>query len=1133
MMAPESQTLMDRGGRAESQDSQALYEAMREELGVPALSGQAREPDAHQDQGQLGAPHYSGPPGQGRWQFDVDKPVSDHWDASRSVAQQTSATVVNVNLEAGTVSSHAASTEPCIEVPQSLESGHRENDPHIETRDHSRPTTRNDARLSYTGETAGTTTVAVAKMDASQQTPTQVNVDRDYHEACDSLLSSPGRETSKHTQDGNDERTLHADDTGAVNFGNLSQSARPSSQVSEDPGFENTRGDWRHADQTPQQPSNYGFTPFKPYGGALPETPALPKNPFGGTKQGIAAPFAGSQLFGQTQFSSAMKPLAVSPTSSRPSPNLLHNSISPNVPEESPLQGRTNVSSPTDMHTSSPQKLDDVPATVSRPKRLERIEEETPSHNRSTRQDAVSQSPTGAPPPRSSSSRQPLAHYENMKKSQERKLTDESIYDFVGSDSDDDAIKRLERRKRVERKKARAALEMERVSFTPLPRRDSGDRPNKRRRVGSDSEVHKMPERVLQTSDPSGSSGAPLVVDSQRREAASNEAAVDESTQGTEDPAPDREAMQVHNGEAADDDYDEQHEAEDRIPATSPAPSPSPDEAQPQPHSEPDLPLPVEKTTSLTQGDDTGTSSLPPTHYRTRRTYGSRSRGPRRNTVLTSSASEPISKGPVISSDRAASPSSSPASTAVLHDEDDEEKMTPEEDDTEVAPDSKAGRLSSEPKLSTKSSAPVITPARKKRQNSSAPASDAEEGAAAAASPDTSSLSSAPPSPALTRPTARDSPGSELSGSVNLPSPPLRHGRRKLAQRAGRRKPASLPLGARPVRAAKKLAPHYGSQSSDELHESPGDSVLEKSIVHPKASRTFRQQSLGAASRGGRLFDGMVFAISFQSSKATDQSRIKLEGKLVQAGAVILSEGFEELFDPSTAMETTLPVFDQDGPMTLCGDYGETGFTALIADGHSRKAKYMQALALGLPCLAHQWVTACLGKGELVDWEPYLLCSGASAILDNALRSRSLAAYPAADARLAEVVDQRRKLLQGQRILVVVDSKKSRAGAKQPYIFLAQALGPSISRVFTTEQAREALTAHARKGRPFDWIYVDKGAGTAEAVLSPPEVGGKKRKRNSAPAAAHLFGDTRVLNDEMVIQSLILGRMVEEDEINF
>jgi hypothetical protein len=277
----------------------------------------------------------------------------------------------------------------------------------------------------------------------------------------------------------------------------------------------------------------------------------------------------------------------------------------------------------------------------------------------------------------------------------------------------------------------------------------------------------------------------------------------------------------------------------------------------------------------------------------------------------------------------------------------------------------------------------------------------------------------------------------------------------------------------------------------------------------------------------------MAFAISFHSSNSTDQSRINLEGKLVQAGAVILSEGFEELFDSSPAMETTLPVFDQDGPMTLCDAYGETGFTALIADGHSRKAKYMQALALGLPCLAHQWVTACLGKGELVDWEPYLLCSGASAILDNALRSRSLAAYPAADARLAEVVDQRRKLLEGQRILVVVDSKKSRAGGKQPYIFLAQALGPSISRVFTTEQAREALVAHAKKGRPFDWIYVDKGTGTAEAVLSPPDVGGKKRKRNSTPAAAHSFGDTRVLNDEMVVQSLILGRMVEEGEINF
>lgn len=51
------------------------------------LSGQAREPNAHRDQSQLEVPYYSGPQEEGHGQFEVDEPVSDHWDASRSVAQ--------------------------------------------------------------------------------------------------------------------------------------------------------------------------------------------------------------------------------------------------------------------------------------------------------------------------------------------------------------------------------------------------------------------------------------------------------------------------------------------------------------------------------------------------------------------------------------------------------------------------------------------------------------------------------------------------------------------------------------------------------------------------------------------------------------------------------------------------------------------------------------------------------------------------------------------------------------------------------------------------------------------------------------------------------------------------------------
>lgn len=194
------------------------------------------------------------------------------------------------------------------------------------------------------------------KMEASQQTPTQVNDGRDYNEFCDHIPPSPVDNTNNvHSIDdttqmtNNEPRTLQEDDTGAVNFGNLSQLARPSSQISEDGGFENTKSEWRIPEQTPRQHSASGYTPFKPQS-AAPETPALPKNPFGARPNIGGAPFAGTQLFGQTQFSSAVK---VSPTSSRPSPNLFLNSISPNLMETSPLKNRANVSSPTDIRTSA------------------------------------------------------------------------------------------------------------------------------------------------------------------------------------------------------------------------------------------------------------------------------------------------------------------------------------------------------------------------------------------------------------------------------------------------------------------------------------------------------------------------------------------------------------------------------------------------------------------------------------------------------------------------------------------------------------------------------------------------------------------------------------------------------------
>ncbi|TIC99525.1 DNA repair protein crb2 [Colletotrichum higginsianum] len=299
------------------------------------------------------------------------------------------------------------------------------------------------------------------------------------------------------------------------------------------------------------------------------------------------------------------------------------------------------------------------------------------------------------------------------------------------------------------------------------------------------------------------------------------------------------------------------------------------------------------------------------------------------------------------------------------------------------------------------------------------------------------------------------------------------------------------------------------------------------------------------------IFAGMAFAISFQSKKdgeKTDhyehrlgQSR-DIEKMIVQSGGYLLSNGFDELFESNALGSTeTSPVSEgkEDNPLTLTSFAQTMGFTALIADGHSRKVKYMQALALGLPCISDRWVTTCVAKAAVVDWLPYLLCAGQSTFLRDAIRSRYLAPYSAINARLVDVVETRPKMLEGSKILLVM--KKSRAEEKKmPYVFLAHVLGATLSRAYSVDEAKETLRHRELLNDPFDWVYVDEHTGSEEELFNPDPPStktlkaSKKRKRAAATAVDEADRPPkriRTLSNELVIQSLILGRMIEEGEL--
>lgn len=270
------------------------------------------------------------------------------------------------------------------------------------------------------------------------------------------------------------------------------------------------------------------------------------------------------------------------------------------------------------------------------------------------------------------------------------------------------------------------------------------------------------------------------------------------------------------------------------------------------------------------------------------------------------------------------------------------------------------------------------------------------------------------------------------------------------------------------------------------------------------------------------LFDRMSFAVSYVKQEQERENVTKL---IEDHGGTILAGGFDSLFEPLA--KSSNEVLE----LSLSPAAQVIGFTALIADEHSRKAKYMQALALGLPCISGCWITACVAKSTVLDWAPYLLCAGQSSFLGNAIRSRTLQPYPASEATLADTFERRDKLLDGKSILLVTGKGKVEEKRKA-YVFLARALGPArVKQVVDYGEARKRLLEAESDSDAVEWdlLYVDANAEAADTAVfgSGKSNGSKKRKRGSeesTPAPKRI----RIISDETMVQSLILGKVLEE-----
>lgn len=286
--------------------------------------------------------------------------------------------------------------------------------------------------------------------------------------------------------------------------------------------------------------------------------------------------------------------------------------------------------------------------------------------------------------------------------------------------------------------------------------------------------------------------------------------------------------------------------------------------------------------------------------------------------------------------------------------------------------------------------------------------------------------------------------------------------------------------------------------------------------------------------QGKGLFTGMCFAVSYNH----EEKKNAVMKAISENGGQILTNGFDGLFETTSKEDET--------SLSITSAAENTGFLALIADEHSRKPKYLQALALGLPCLQGRWITACLSKGSFLDWKSYLLCAGQSTARDDATISRSLEPpYTADEATLESTFADRIKSLKGKSVLLVVGKNKTDERRKT-FMFLTRALGPDrVGQVVDFAEARSKLLEAQGDGHEWDLLYVDskdkaaekaaeKAAQTAVFGASPEgSSGGGSRKRKRGPTAvdetpAPPPKKIRIITDEVVIQSLIVGELIEE-----
>ncbi|EPE05697.1 hypothetical protein F503_08228 [Ophiostoma piceae UAMH 11346] len=1017
---------------------------------------------------------------------------------------------------------------------------------------------------------------SMGQADDGSDSPTQVNEGRSYDQYTEdpASLSLTGiRQTQEQTGFSDDflARSLHENESGAVNFNSLYSGG---AEIESPMAREGQSGRRRSSGTAPFS-THSDNDPVATTVGLEPETPAAPKNPFAGKFQTPLV--AGSQLFAQTPFSAAFG--QASPTSSRPSPSDLpvQTAMTPHTGGSSLLRPRFPNSIRDELQTPMPMPMfhNLTTSSQSRPETI------TPYHGEPTAP-ATLQQPS-SPTARRRRMPAPIQEYEPMKKSQERREAATGSRPRLGSfnsSSDDDADTASQRRRAIvhqnkqEATKILSAISMSGPTFrddiveVPASTRKE-ERPRSRGKESSFMALGVCPESDPQDAVTESTPTATVkpfdgprssVPESEYGHLSFPQSMIDaeygtKTLPATKTPSssaislPDisetvrkqpRHALHPHSSINEADAIPETSPARIRASATMQSPIHITSDAAEAPSippsadsdllsSQPRLDPPSPTRPRQSQHDSISQVIGLLKQEAHRETHQDK------NAVELATSSPPVPLPEAFNSKK--------------------RQRKDDKRDTGNRRPAVAASTSSGRSAGSSLSSLSVTPTQASRAGTPITANDSDRSTRTSDKKD-----GVPEAPVI--------PGIDVI-DIRDDSPPLPQRRRRhdiLSLPTMKHDASTYTKKAASATTMKRGLSPFPSGSTDELAVSPA-SFATGSERRTRSTRTFarsassRNAALASTSHRREstapgLFSGMLFSVTFQSKRKgesdADYSKREKQGEKLQArildeGGSILPDGFDALFQspqittppvPSTGTFSSRYRADLDtankatSGLRLLPHATGTGFTALISDGHSRKAKYMQALALGLPCLAPRWVTACLERNELVDWTSYLLCAGESSFLGGAIRSRNLASYNAYTAQLVDVVESRSKLLEGLNILVFV-----RRSTREAYIFLAHVLGASLSRAHSPQEAREYLRAMEDAGRPFDWVYTDDEADINSIFqdrASRPAA--KRRKRPSSTLATHNDTDrppapVKLLSDERFIQSLIFGKLIEEDDL--